>query len=326
MTGGADLNIEIPMKILSDEKGYLDRQCPNENCLFEFKVNMQDWEDKVSDEEVHCPLCGQIAPSDSWYTYEQLDAMQEIATNWARNYMLGEIDKMFGSLARSTRNNKYIKITYKRNRPVTFVNNPIGAKEEWTLDITCEKCGTRYSVIGSAYFCPCCGYNSASNVFDNSMDTITKMIQSLDDMKATLTAQFGRDTAETMCRSMLENSFGQVVSAFQKFAQCKFKELSGVEKRVNDFQMVDKGSKYFRDETGSGYEAFLSPNEIDSMKLYFQRRHIIEHNTGIVDQQYIDKTGDTDYSVGQRIVVKTSEALELIAIIKKLASGLITLT
>mgnify|MGYP002431078235 FL=1 len=320
------MNIEIPMKILSDEKGYLDRQCPNENCLFEFKVNMQDWEDKVSDEEVHCPLCGQIAPSDSWYTYEQLDAMQEIATNWARNYMLGEIDKMFGSLARSTRNNKYIKITYKRNRPVTFVNNPIGAKEEWTLDITCEKCGTRYSVIGSAYFCPCCGYNSASNVFDNSMDTITKMIQSLDDMKATLTAQFGRDTAETMCRSMLENSFGQVVSAFQKFAQCKFKELSGVEKRVNDFQMVDKGSKYFRDETGSGYEAFLSPNEIDSMKLYFQRRHIIEHNTGIVDQQYIDKTGDTDYSVGQRIVVKTSEALELIAIIKKLASGLITLT
>lgn len=95
MTGGSDLNIEIPMKILSDEKGYLDRQCPNENCLFEFKISMQDWEDKVSDEEVHCPLCGQIAPSDSWYTYEQLDAMQEIATNWARNYMLGEIDKMF---------------------------------------------------------------------------------------------------------------------------------------------------------------------------------------------------------------------------------------
>ena len=61
------------MKILSDAKGYLDRQCPNENCLFEFKISMQDWEDKVSDEEVHCPLCGQIAPSDSWYTYEQLD-------------------------------------------------------------------------------------------------------------------------------------------------------------------------------------------------------------------------------------------------------------
>lgn len=319
------MNVEIPMEIHSDEKGYLDRKCPNENCLFEFKVNMQDWEDKVSDDEVHCPLCGQIAPSDSWYTYEQLDAMQEIATNWARNYTLGEIDKMFGSLARSTRNNKYIKITYKRNRPVTFVNNPIGAKEEWNLDITCEKCGTRYSVIGSAYFCPCCGYNSASNVFDNSMNTITKMVQSLDEMKATLTDQFDMDTAEAMCRSMLENSFGQVVSAFQKFAQCKFKEISGIEKRVNDFQMVDKGSQYFRNETGSGYEAFLSSDELIRMKLYFQRRHIIEHNTGIVDQKYIDNSGDNDYSVGQRIVVKTCEALDLITIIKKLSSGICTL-
>ena len=37
------MNVEIPMEIHSDEKGYLDRQCPNENCLFEFKVNTQDY-------------------------------------------------------------------------------------------------------------------------------------------------------------------------------------------------------------------------------------------------------------------------------------------
>lgn len=320
------MSTEIPMKILSDEKGYLDRQCPNENCLFEFKVNLQDWEDKVSDDEVHCPLCGHVDSSENWYTFEQIDAIQAIAADYARCYVQKELDKMFSNFARSMRNNKYIKITYKQDTPVTFINNPIGAKEEWNLDIICDKCGTRYSVIGSAYFCPCCGYNSASNVFDNSMDMITKMVQSLDEMKTTLTAQFDMDTAETMCRSMLENSFGQVVSAFQKFAQCRYKEISGVEKRVNDFQMVDKGSQYFRDETGSGYEAFLSSDEIDRIKLYFQRRHIIEHNTGIVDQQYIDKSGDTDYSVGQRVVVKTSEALDLIKIIKKLSSGLLTLT
>ena len=320
------MDIEIPIKILSDEKGYLDRQCPNENCQFEFKVNMQDWNEKTTNNVAYCPLCGYTAQKNSWYTTEQINAMREVAMSWARNYVAEKIGDMFSDLARSTRNNKFVKITYKRNRPVTFVNNPIGAKDEWNLDITCEKCETRYSVIGSAFFCPCCGYNSASNVFDTSMDTITIMLQSLDDMKSSLTAQFDMDTAETMCRSMLENSLGQVVSAFQKFAQCRFKEISGVEKRVNDFQMVDKGSKYFFDETGSGYEAFLSSDEINRMKLYFQRRHIIEHNTGIVDQQYIDKTGDTDYSVGQRIVVKVAEAQDLINIIKKLSSGLLTLT
>ena len=51
----------IPLTFKSDEKGYFDRQCPNENCLFEFKVYMQDWKEKFSDEEVYCPLCGCVA-------------------------------------------------------------------------------------------------------------------------------------------------------------------------------------------------------------------------------------------------------------------------
>ncbi len=320
------MNIEIPMKILSDEKGYLDRQCPNENCRFKFKVNLQDWEDKISDGEVHCPMCGHVDSYYNWNTDEQKNSIMEITADYVRAYLAGELDKLFNNFAHSTRNSKHFKITYKQNRPVTFENNPIGAKEEWKLDITCDKCGTRYSVIGSAYFCPCCGYNSVCDVFDTSVDTITKMIQSLDEMKKTLTAQIDRDTAETMCRSMLENSYGQVVSAFQKFAQCRYKEISGVEIRVNDFQSVDKGSDYFFDKTGSGYGAFLSSDELDRMKLYFQRRHIIEHNNGIVDKQYIDKSGDTDYSVGQRIVVREVDVMDFINIIKKLASGLRILT
>lgn len=42
--------------------------CPNENCLYTFKINMQDWEEKVSDEEVHCPMCGHIDTSEKWWT------------------------------------------------------------------------------------------------------------------------------------------------------------------------------------------------------------------------------------------------------------------
>lgn len=38
--------MEIPITIHSDEKGYFDRECPNENCLYTFKINMQDWKEK----------------------------------------------------------------------------------------------------------------------------------------------------------------------------------------------------------------------------------------------------------------------------------------
>ena len=314
--------VNIPMTFESDEKGYFDRQCPNENCLFEFKILMKDWKEKVSDEEVHCPMCGHVAPSKSWYTEEQLDAIHENALNYAESYALRELDKVFRNFERSMKGNKYIKVKYKSHRPATFVNNPIGAKEDWALEITCDTCGTSYSVIGSAYFCPCCGYNSAGSVFDNSIDTISKMVNSLDEMKQTLSEQLDRDTAENMCRSMLENSLGQIVSAFQKFAQCRYKELTGIEQRVNDFQMVDKGSKLFFDATSKGYEYFLSLDELDLMKLLFQRRHILEHNSGIVDQKYIDNSSDRDYTIGQRIIVKDTDALELIEIITKLSKGL----
>lgn len=50
--------MKIPVTLQSDRKGYFDRECPNENCLYTFKINMQDWEEKVSDEKVHCPMCG----------------------------------------------------------------------------------------------------------------------------------------------------------------------------------------------------------------------------------------------------------------------------
>ena len=317
--------ISIPVTIHSDEKGYFDRECPNEDCLYTFKILMKDWEEKVSDDEVHCPLCGHVDTSDKWWTQDQLEKMQEIAASWAMNYIQGELDKSFKKLARSTRNNKFIRITYKPGRRVTFINNPIGQREGWETEICCEKCGTHYSVIGSAYFCPCCGFNSAVNSFNDSLDSIEKMLESLPEMKDMLTDKYNADSAETMCRSMLESSIGYMVSAFQKFASCKYDELSGKTSRVNDFQIVDKGSKLFEEETGKKYSDWLTAGELAFMKLMFQRRHLLEHNNGMVDQQYLNKSGDTSYSLGQRIIVKEADAHSLLAILRKLGNSITTL-
>lgn len=317
--------MEIPITIHSDEKGYFDRECPNENCLYTFKINMQDWKEKVSDDEVHCPMCGHIDTADKWWTQEQLESMQEIAASYAMSMITKELDKAFGKLARSTRNNKFLKITYKPSKKITFQNNPIGQSEEWETDITCEKCGTRYSVIGSAYFCPCCGHNSAVSAFNESTDSIEKMLKSLSEMKQLLTESYGRDKAETMCRGLLESSLGDIVSAFQKFASCHYDKLTGEISRVNDFQIIEKGSQLFKDAAGKGYEEWLSDQELHDMNMLFQRRHLIEHNNGMVDQKYVDKSGDHSYVIGQRLVVKENDAYALLAIIKKLAKGLMTL-
>lgn len=319
------MNISIPITLHSDEKGYFDRECPNEDCQFTFKILMKDWEEKVSDEEVHCPLCGHIDTSDKWWTQDQLSKVREIAASWAVKFFHGELDKIFKNLERTTRHNKSFRITYRPNRRVTFVNNPIGQREEWETEICCEKCGTHYSVIGSAFFCPCCGYNSAVASYNDSLDSTKKMIESLSDMKSMLTEKYNADSAETMCRSLLESSIGDMVSAFQKFASRKYEELSGKTSRVNDFQIVDKGSQLFERETGHKYGDWLSANELHYMKVMFQKRHLLEHNNGIVDQQYLDRSHDVSYSVGQRIIVKKRDAFKLMDILRKLGNELIKL-
>ena len=314
--------MEIPITILSDEKGYFDRECPNENCQFRFKIHMKDWENKITDDEVHCPLCGCVDESDKWWTTEQLESIQELAVNYAESMISKCFEKTFKDLERSTRGNKYVKITYKPGKRITFVNNPIGQSEEWKTDIICEKCETRYSVIGAAYFCPCCGYNSAVNAFYESIDNIEKMLGSIEDMKRLFSQNYGDDKAETMSRSLLENTLGDILSVFQKYASCIYDEITNTASRVNDFQIVEKGSKLFKEATGKGYDEWLSTNELEQMNTLFQRRHLIDHNNGIVDQKYIDKSNDITYVVGQRLVIKIEDAYKFIYLIKKLCTGL----
>lgn len=318
--------IEIPIVFNSDKKGYLDRECPNKNCLYTFKIHIEDWKEKVSDEEVHCPMCGHVDISDKWWTQQQLEDMQKVASNWAEVYIQEELNKIFKDLERNNRNNKFLKITYNSERRVTFINNPLGQSEEWEQEIICPNCQTRYSVVGSAYFCPCCGFNLIENMIDESLDIVVKMINSLPEMEMLLAQSYGKDKASTMCRTMLEGSLGDVVSAFQKFAEVKYKSVSNKNVKVNDFQNVEKGSKLFEDAIGKGYSTWLNDEELLEMNLVFQKRHIIEHNGGMIDEMYIKKSNDTNYCVGQRIVIHNEDTMRLIQIIKKLNNGLKTLT
>ena len=314
--------MEIPIKILTDDKGYYDRQCPNSECEYIFKIYMEHWIEKVTDEKVFCPMCGHIAPSDEWYTDEQIDGIEKIAESWTISYIQGELNKTLTKLSKSTLKNQFVKLTYRPARKITFQNNPIGQREEWEVEIICENCGTQFSFIGSAYFCPCCGNNAAEKVFEESLDTIQKMIESKEAMLTLFAEMYGKDKAETMCRSMFEGSLGDIVSAFQKFAEARFTKLSTKKVRVNDFQILDKGSSLFRNYCGNGYDVWLSDEELNFVNLMFQRRHILEHNNGIIDERYIKQSEDSSYNVGQRLVLKEKEVVRLLEVIKKLGEGL----
>ena len=44
-----DGTTSIPVSNSCDEEGDFDRECPSEECEFQFKVHLEDWKAKVRD-------------------------------------------------------------------------------------------------------------------------------------------------------------------------------------------------------------------------------------------------------------------------------------
>lgn len=275
--------ITLSITLKTDKKGYLDRQCPNDKCGFVFKVNGDDWDKKiykVHHSTAHCPLCGHTAPPDDWNTDEQFKEIEKRAKAYVLSIVTKKLDRTFRNIAR-TYSNGFIKITYNPGRKITFWNNPIGAREEWVSDFVCNECGTRYAVIGSAYFCPCCGYNSITNTFIESLDNIEKQIRSLSELKQLLIKTSNKDNAENTCRSIIENSMEDIVSAYQKFAATHYERLSGKQVRLNDFQIITKGSDLFKSIVGRGYEDYLNESELQEMQKDSSSKDILLLTTSV---------------------------------------------
>jgi uncharacterized Zn finger protein (UPF0148 family) len=315
--------ITFTVELVPDEKGYIDRQCHNSKCEFIFKVFVNDWREKVSDNEVYCPMCRYMNAASEWNTKEQERDINHYIEDYAFNYMSNEFDKVLQQFAKSiNKSNKALKIEVRSNK-TRRLNNRIEQRPEWELDITCEKCATRFSIIGSAYFCPCCGYNAVDRVIEDSLDRIETMIKSESILYDTYKQVHGVNMAETITKSLIESSLGDLISAFQAYAESIYKKIEPDSKvRANDFQRVDSGSELFYNSAGKGYDSWLSTAELNDMKLLFQQRHILEHKNGIIDERYLLQSGDNNYIPGQRIIVKKTDVNRLLDYIRKLTKGL----
>lgn len=310
-------SVSIPVEV--DKDGYLDRECPNEECLFQFKVDEQDWKHLFRDQHVFCPLCRHEAPGNSWWTKEQLELGKKRTTEHIQNV----IDKAIVEDARkfnSKQNrNSFISMSVKVSgtKPYHYII-PIPSKDEMQLKIQCKECKAKYAVIGSAFFCPCCGLNSADQTFDNSLGKIESKLKNLPLIRSAVES-VSKDEAETTCRSLIETSLSECVVAFQRFCEVTFLKKSPTTKlKFNVFQNLELGGQYWKDLLNESYSNWLEENDFKELNELFQKRHLLSHTEGIVDQKYLDKSGDRSYKVGQRVVVKEGDVLTIIKLIKRI--------
>ena len=178
--------------------------------------------------------------------------------------------------------------------------------------------------MGAAFFCPACGHNSVITTFDASVRGVRQLVESLASVREALRESSGIDVAEDAVRQVLENSLVKLVGSFQRLAEAKFVALpqcAELKFRKNAFQNIAESSELWHRATGTGYDALVSDDELTELRRLFQQRHLLVHKEGIVDQDYIDRTGDTGYSLGQRVIVREQTVLALADIVTKLADA-----
>lgn len=307
--------VSVPLE--ADEEGYLDRECPNSRCEFSFKINENDWSGKVRDEEVFCPNCRHVAPADQWFTQDQVEQAKQVAVAQVHHRFDDALKRSAQRFNRTQPRNSFLKVTMQvdsRPRPLLL---PVASTEPMTLKIRCSECDCRYAVIGAAFFCPACGHNAAEEVFSRSLAGVRRTIEHIDRIR---TAILDRDTAEITCRTLVENGLLSAVTAFQRYMEVLYAQVPGHSPaRRNAFQNISEGSKLWKTSTGAGYEDHLPVDELETLNRYFQQRHLLAHCQGIVDDNYIAKSADTDYRPGQRIIVREPDVLKCLDLIERLA-------
>lgn len=314
--------VSIPIQLELDEAGFLDRKCHNAECGADFKVLFEDWRDKVADEVVYCPICRHQASSGEWNN----PAQEEQIKAEALRYVHGELNTAFSSAALSFNRSQprgsmiSMSMDYRPGSPPVVV--PASASDLFRQQFDCEQCHCHYSSLGEAFFCPACGHNNAASTFDATVDTVRKTLVALPEIRQSVSAATDADTAENSVRHICENGLVRLVSSFQRFAEALFDTVpnrSRYAPRRNLFQNLRESDDLWRSAVGAGYADLLSGPDYSLLEVYFQQRHLLAHKDGMVDQDYLDRCGDTRYVLGQRLVVHPESVSELAGLVEKLA-------
>jgi hypothetical protein len=308
--------VSVPLE--SDAEGYWDKECPSPGCLFQFKIHNEDWKNIVRDEEVFCPACRHAAPAKSWFTTAQVEAAREFALGTVVNRLNRAIREDASESKRRQSRNSFLRITLEAKGGRDAVLLPIASAEPMRLRAICEGCECRYSYIGAAYFCPSCGKNSAKHTFFQTLGSIRSAVG----LRGTLAGSIGIDEAEVVTQSLIEKGVLDAVTSFQRLSEQLYLLRTGKQAKRNSFQNLDVGSELWKSEIGQSYDQLTDDVSVAKLRIFYQQRHLLAHQQGIVDAEYIERSQDDRYVVGQKILVREGDVLEFVRLIEKLGNGL----
>ncbi len=299
-------HFEMEIKIPTDEEGYLGRRCPNPDCGGYFKITLGTGLEG-DNLPCLCPYCGHSDDPSEFTTPEQLDYVKSVAGRTIMKAFYRDLKKLEFDI--KPKGAFGIGFSMKLE-PLRL--QPLRTYGEKALEthIECAECGLRYAVYGVFAFCPNCGQHNSLQILEGSFGTVTKLL----DLASTAPEELGQQ--------LIQNALEDCVSAFDGFGRetCRVHDTRLTDKGKSvSFQNVEQAEKFLKSSFGFDLSSSLDSSEWGKVIQGFQKRHVLAHKMGVVDEDYMRKSRDAEAVVGRKVKVSSEEVRELTVILSKLA-------
>lgn len=300
--------------IPTDEKGMTGRECPRSKCLGHFKVRFGTGL-KGSNLPCVCPYCGHKGPHNTFYTGDQ--------NKYIESMLLGEVDRELGKMLKRTarRINSRPKggfglsikmeVSSRPPKPVYRYQEP-----RLETELTCDQCTLHYAIYGVFGYCPDCGVHNSRQILEKNLELALKELQ--------LAEESGDEALrEYLISDALENS----VAAFDGFgretAKAHANKATDPQKAsAMSFQNLVSAERNVEQLFGFKLSDGVTSDEWQLLTRGFQKRHLLAHKMGVVDQQYLAAAGDPGAVLGRKVKVARDEVRQLINAVAKLGTYL----
>lgn len=274
------------------DSGFLGRECNNLECRKYFKVHVEDIKDYM-----HCPYCGNEFPNDELWTTAQLGYVEDTAAHEVLPLIQKELADVFERAFRGSKN-----MRFERSRPSQPAHPSPPEERKVDSELSCPDCGTRFQVDGIFGYCPGC---RAENVliYDADLSIIRREISS------------GTATGRA-----LRHAYSDLVSAFEIFCR---KEANRRSLEHGRFQNLEHTRRLFKNAVGIDITARLTEAQKRLLKRVFQKRHLYEHNEGIVNDKYVAEIPEDAPLFGQKAPLSLGELEEAASVLRLVLTTLV---
>lgn len=202
-------------------------------------------------------------------------------------------------------------------------------KQQFHFSCSTTGCNTATDILGEFGYCPRCGRTNARCLFLNRMDD---MLTRLEHVKKTIENRREREKVweemtkaavselEALARHLRRKLLCFPMTSNRRRSLEELNFQKPLEADALLMQWFDIGLLEWRGNAKSPGRK-VAQAELPFIKKMLQKRHILMHNGGIVDQAYLDLSGDNQSRLEQRVEVRSHEARHFIEVVRAVAEN-----